>query len=493
MQAGQIRKAVWVLAQESVTISLLRFAARMSDSFDRILERLSPEDRETVERKLESVERLEIIIRAMDEAHAIVLADFEGRITYANQASLDMWGLNSGKEVLGTPIDEMWQDDAQADKLIDTLSAGEGRYEGEASFTAKDGTTTDVLVSANMVADEEGRPQVLIASFIDITEQKESQASLRRSEERFKALFEQAGDYLLVIDLETMNLVNVNKSAYEIHGYSSAKEMLGMNIFDIDSMEWTEDQKSGLMDVLHSGVPLIFETEHKKKDGSTFPIEVSAKVIESGGSRLIYSMERDISERKRREGELRSLQRQLLEKDELLRYEAGRDLHEDKAQTIAALTMQLSSLMKELRISAETLSPGSMDILGLAGSLESFAAHVAGRSGIQCEFNKVGNPPLLDRGTAMHVFRIVQDIVNHAVGHKKSGRLVVRLVTEDQDVCVSVEDDGAGLAEPREEGIELRFARYRAELINATIDVQSTKEGSSIVTCKYPIPKANDG
>jgi two-component system NarL family sensor kinase len=258
-------------------------------------------------------------------------------------------------------------------------------------------------------------------------------------------------------------------------------------------MEWTEDQKSGLMDVLHSGVPLIFETEHKKKDGSTFPIEVSAKVIESGGSRLIYSMERDISERKRREGELRSLQRQLLEKDELLRYEAGRDLHEDKAQTIAALTMQLSSLMKELRISAETLSPGSMDILGLAGSLESFAAHVAGRSGIQCEFNKVGNPPLLDRGTAMHVFRIVQDIVNHAVGHKKSGRLVVRLVTEDQDVCVSVEDDGAGLAEPREEGIELRFARYRAELINATIDVQSTKEGSSIVTCKYPIPKANDG
>lgn len=125
--------------------------------------------------------------------------------------------------------------------------------------------------------------------------------ALQESEEKFKALFEQAGDYILLLEVtEDKDLViaDANQAACDIHGYTH-EEFLGMSIRDLDR-GLDEEQVRDILDKLISGESFLFETVHQKKDGTKFSIEVSAKLLETGEDPpLILSIERDITDRKR--------------------------------------------------------------------------------------------------------------------------------------------------------------------------------------------------
>ena len=135
----------------------------------------------------------------------------------------------------------------------------------------------------------------------------ESGNALRKSEEKFRALFEQAGDYILVIELTKegdLVIVDVNKAACKVHGYSY-EEFNGMLLSDLDK-SLDEEKISAFLKRLLSGETLKFETSHIKKDGTIFPVEVSANLITIGdNSPIIISTERDITERKQIDKKLR--------------------------------------------------------------------------------------------------------------------------------------------------------------------------------------------
>lgn len=130
---------------------------------------------------------------------------------------------------------------------------------------------------------------------------------LRESEQRFRALVDQASDVVLLFTKEGQ-ILDANQQAYRSLGYSR-EELLLTNINEIDLMVKREDHREQLWNKLEPGQHTIFEGLYQRKDGSTYPAEVSLGVLELEGQRVLLGLSRDISERKRTEEELRAAAR----------------------------------------------------------------------------------------------------------------------------------------------------------------------------------------
>jgi PAS domain S-box-containing protein len=145
-----------------------------------------------------------------------------------------------------------------------------------------------------------------------VAERARTEQSLRL----FRMLIDQSNDAIEVIDPETLRYIDVNGKACLDLGYSR-EELLSLSVFDIDPSV-DEAKVAKVRSELQDAGSGIFESFHRRKDGSTFPVEVSVKQVRV--DRLYFvSVARDITERKRAEEALR-------ESEEMLRLaaQAGR-------------------------------------------------------------------------------------------------------------------------------------------------------------------------
>jgi len=138
---------------------------------------------------------------------------------------------------------------------------------------------------------------------------------VEESEQRYQDLFTRAGDGICIMS-STGSLIEVNESFALMHGYSP-EEMLQFGLKDLDTPETARLIPERMAKIL-AGESLIFEVEHYHRDGSIFPLEVSASLISSNRKSYIQCFHRDITERKLVEEKLRH-QRDLLalQKEEL--------------------------------------------------------------------------------------------------------------------------------------------------------------------------------
>gem|GEM_PF-547664 len=118
---------------------------------------------------------------------------------------------------------------------------------------------------------------------------------LQESEERFRALVDQAQDAIFVHG-PTGRFLLVNQRACEVLGYTR-EELLGMTVPDVDPDFQMRDDPTAIWGAL----PQTFETRHKKKDGSTFPVEVRLCRITYANQHVLHAAARDITARKEAE------------------------------------------------------------------------------------------------------------------------------------------------------------------------------------------------
>jgi PAS domain S-box-containing protein len=142
----------------------------------------------------------------------------------------------------------------------------------------------------------------------EIVERRHAEDVLRESEERYRTLFECAGDAIFIHDEQARTLA-VNSQACEWLGYPYA-ELMTLKIDQIDSPEEARYAKERISRVMERG-HLTFETVHRRKDGSFIPTEVSAQRITWGGQPAVMSICRDLAERKRAEGKLQAISSEL--------------------------------------------------------------------------------------------------------------------------------------------------------------------------------------
>jgi PAS domain S-box-containing protein len=149
---------------------------------------------------------------------------------------------------------------------------------------------------------------VVYAFAVDISDIKNAQAKIEESEERFRLLFNNAADYILIFDPnqgEFPVIVNANESALKAFGYKK-EEFIGISAEKITDTKTLKNAPSRIQE-LKQGQPLLFEARRIRKDGSSFPVEVSTRIITIDNKKLIYSIDRDITERKHAEKEIARL------------------------------------------------------------------------------------------------------------------------------------------------------------------------------------------
>jgi PAS domain S-box-containing protein len=136
----------------------------------------------------------------------------------------------------------------------------------------------------------------------DRAERQRAQEELRASEARFRTFVDQATDAFFLLD-ENSTVMDVNRQASDSLGYSR-EELIGKHRSDFD-VGLDDVSVERLKQRIIARDALTFETHHRRKDGTSFPVEIRVSQFEQGGRRFLCLV-RDITERKRAEDELRA-------------------------------------------------------------------------------------------------------------------------------------------------------------------------------------------
>lgn len=131
-----------------------------------------------------------------------------------------------------------------------------------------------------------------------IAQRQKAEDKLRESESRFRTLVDQAAESMVVLD-EEATIVNVNQFGLNYLGYQR-DELIGNSLFDINPV-FKLDKFNALWERLQTGKPVTLESVHRRKDGTTFPVEVRVSLIAMEGEKRILALVRDISDRKQAE------------------------------------------------------------------------------------------------------------------------------------------------------------------------------------------------
>jgi len=178
--------------------------------------------------------------------------------------------------------------------------------------TIKDGSEKDILFRP--VTMRNGRQFV---TYEDITERKRAEEALRESEAKYRSLFNQSVEGIFLHDLKG-RILDVNQMACLQSGYSR-DELLQLTIFDLHPDRESGSASPSKDDILRlwgqwrPEQRITLEVEHRNKDGTVMPVQISTGVVRFGDSNHILAIVQDITERKLAEEERNKLQSQLIQ------------------------------------------------------------------------------------------------------------------------------------------------------------------------------------
>jgi signal transduction histidine kinase len=211
-----------------------------------------------------------------------------------------------------------------------------------------------------------------------------------------------------------------------------------------------------------------------------------------------------------RTGELGRLSGLMVRQHEAERRRLSRDLHDETAQTLSAVKLEVGMLregadtvvqerldhvlalvdggIRGIRRVMNDLRPALLDDLGLAPAIHSLAADVGERSRLKVRTDLPDTTPRLAPDAELALFRAAQEALANVVRHAEASEVVVRLRVEGNSLKLMVEDDGRGLARPSsdpEQGhghLGLAGMRERIGALGGTVDIRaSRKKGVSVI------------
>lgn len=185
--------------------------------------------------------------------------------------------------------------------------------ENEWTYIRKDGLRFPVLLSVTALRDSQGNITGFLGMAIDITERKRWEEELRHSEESYRKLYESMMDGFALSDMDG-RILAFNKSYIEMLGYSE-EELRNMSIADVTPKEWHKlEQRVIETEVMTRGYSDTYEKEYRRKDGTVFSVELRKYLMrdEKGQPEGMWSVVRDISDRKRAEEEKRLFYRETI-------------------------------------------------------------------------------------------------------------------------------------------------------------------------------------
>jgi PAS domain S-box-containing protein len=369
---------------------------------------------------------------------------------------------------------------------------------------ASDGSYRLCATIARPLFDEAGAPSGLVGVTRDVTQQRESEAQLRRSEQLLRATTANAADTLLLVDTD-MRVRFINKPLCGM----TIEQIVGAEIFAVLPEPARAAVGEKLRSVFESGETATYEFEYQE-DGVMQFFENNAVLVRDDaiGTGISISV-RNITDRKR-------LEQEILEVTSRERQAIGRDLHDGLGQELTGVALMLRGLatriqrgspgatgyineivglvnqsIDSVRSLARGLLPVHADNGGLPTALRALAARIRELSGMEVNFRaEVWPEPTLSEASASHLYRIAQEALTNAARHGHAKRVDIFLSVTREDFLLRITDDGLGIACVSQPGtgMGLKIMRYRAGMIGARFDIGPNAPRGTAVRVRGELP-----
>ncbi len=343
---------------------------------------------------------------------------------------------------------------------------------------------------------------------------------LRKSEAKYRELFQDASDAILVHDMEGY-ITDANKACEKLLGYP-VDELLGKKASEFlrgDALDLARQIQKKLLN--GERIEQRYEQHLARRDGSEAIIEMSTRLITSEGKPIGFeNIGRDVTEERKMRDNLRFYLKQVLMAQEEERKRISRELHDDASQSLLLLIHRLDAIISEpgdklpklvldrltqlhsvsleifdgLRRYAQELRPAILDHMGLAAALGWMAENITGERGIKVSVEVVGAERDLSPETKLVLFRIAQEALTNVKKHSEASKASVKLEYGIDKITMTVADNGKGFELPRRLGdlastgmLGLAGMDERARLLGGMLWVQSNLGEGTTVTVELPL------
>lgn len=236
-----------------------------------------------------------------------------GRIVEANLVYQKLLGYSEEELSERTVFDLTHPEDVPRNRELfaDLTSGKSNSYQFEKRFIRKDGSVFWGFLTVYPLRDDQGRVTHHIGMVEDVSERRRTEAALQESTERLQAVLNAAVDGVVLINPSGL-IQSVNPSVRKLFGYEP-EELVGQNVKILMPAPWREEHDGYLSRYLATGEARIIgigrQVEGRRRDGSTFPLDLAVSEVRHGDEVFFLGMLRDISERVRLENEIRQAQK----------------------------------------------------------------------------------------------------------------------------------------------------------------------------------------
>jgi PAS domain S-box-containing protein len=422
------------------------------------------------------------------------------RLTRANQALLDQYGLRKS-QMLGRTPRNFFAHDLDGARLIWRRLFDQGRLHRQSDERRADGAQIWIEGDYVCLYDSQGRITGHFGIQRDITQQVEAKRQLQESEAKYRSLFERSLDGIILFVEEPgahdSRLIAANPAACRILGRSEAELIQGgwPLIFPGE----IEGQESRLE--LSPG-----EYLYRRSDGQRVPVEGTTSGFPGAGRRWYYSVTfRDISKRKQGEAELKRSRddvRRLWSLLQSVREEEQQrlalELQDELGQILAVIKLDvgwirghlpqetpqlqnkledtevmLDSALDSIRRLSRQLRPRALDDIGLVGACEALLSEFEKQYGLQTKLRASHAEFALETALKTSIFRIVQQALSVS-RHGRASRVQVELLQGQDSLTIHIADDGRGFlpkAAENSDAAGLTEIRERVRLLDGQLDL----------------------
>jgi two-component system sensor histidine kinase UhpB len=445
---------------------------------------------------------------------AIICNTLDGGIIDGNEPAARVLGYESPGGMLGVQMQDIyWEPETRGD-LMARLQAEKSLTGVEVKLRHKNGKPVWVIANLNLTKAEDSGDATVQGTLIDITERKRVEEDLRESEERYRQLFNLESDAILVVDVDSGRILDVNAAALAVYGYNR-EEFLCLSVGGVS----TEPEKTRA--TVANGRTMAQLRWHRKKNGTVFPVEITGNHFVIRGRKIHVAAIRDITERKQAEEErqrsfdqLRALAAHLQSVREEERKRVAREIHDQLGQALTAIKIDLSSWVRELPASgkpianktsailslvdesiqtvrriATELRPGILDDLGLVAAIEWAGEEFQARTGTSCRLHLPTDDIEVNSEQATATFRIFQEALTNVARHADATAVEVRLAGEGGKLLLEVNDNGKGISEDQlraSESLGILGMRERAMLLGGELSISRLPGAGTAVRVQIP-------